>query len=431
MSDPPRRLSHHFVVKLKAPHSSSLRGEQANCKVRLRSAHYDKCDVLGFDLELGRSSLDGFAYSSLLKHLARSRVVAEINNVLSECLKCEEKRPTHEALGIVVRAFVESGYFSRALELYSYLLRNYNTLPACNSLLNGLVEEEILDAAWGVYEEMVRRAEAGETTCLDNYGVSIMVKGLCKEKKVDKGRKLIEKRWGKNCIPNIVFYNILIDGHMGQVDGYCKRGDLEKVDQVLKEMEPSGVEVNTVIYNNVVDAKYKYSLVGEAFETTRKITEVGCKLDIVTYNSLISNACKYGKLREAENLLEEVIKRGLVPNKLSFTPLIHAYSRERNFERASCLLVEMSRSGHKPDLITYGGLIHGLVVDGEIEAALIIRSNMVERGIFPDACIYYVLFSGCCKTNRVADVKQHLREMLEHSVSSDAYVYATLVDGYI
>nr|AYM00827.1 pentatricopeptide repeat protein [Salvia miltiorrhiza] len=397
--------------------------------------------------------LDGFAYSSLLKLLARSRVFAEIDTVLLECLHSEEKRPTHEALGIVIRACAESGVCFKALELYSYLLRNYNALPqlpACNSLLNGLVKEGKLDAAWRVYEEMVRRDEASEISCLDNYSVSIMVKGLCKEGKVEKGRRLIEKRWGRNCIPNIVFYNILIDGYCkrgdltraheffeelkvkgffpnqetygAMIDGFCKRGEFEKVDQLRRI---------PLIYNNVVDGKCKYSLVGEAFETTRKMMEVGCPLDIVTYNSLISNACKDGNVLDAEKLLEEGINRGLVPNKLSFTPLIHAYCRERNFERASCLLVEMTRSGHKPDLITYGGLIHGLVVAGEVEAALTIRNNMVERGVSPDACIYNVLINGLCKKSRLADAEQLLQEMLGCNVSLDAYVYATLVDGYI
>ncbi|KAG6429897.1 hypothetical protein SASPL_107953 [Salvia splendens] len=406
--------------------------------------------------------LDGFAYSSLLKLLARSRVFAEIDSVLLECLHCEEKRPTHEALGFVIRAYAESGSVSKALDLYSHLLRNYNTLPqlpACNSLLNGLVDEGKLDTAWRVYEEMVRRDEAGETSCLDNYSVSIMVKGLCREGKVEKGRKLIEKRWGRNCIPNIVFYNILIDGYCkrgslkrahelfevlkvkgffpnhetygAMIDGFCKRGEFEKVDEMLKEMESSGIEVNTVIYNNVVDGRCKYSFVREAFETTRKMMEVGCWLDIVTYNSLISSACKDGNVQEAEKLLEEVINCGLVPNKLSFTPLIHAYCRERNFERASCLLVEMTRSGHKPDLITYGGLVHGLVVAGEVEAALTIRNNMVERGVSPDACIYNVLISGLCKQSRFADAQQLLQEMLGFNVSPDSYVYATLVDGYV
>ncbi|KAJ4978864.1 hypothetical protein NE237_009644 [Protea cynaroides] len=41
----------------------------------------------------------------------------------------------------------------------------------------------------------------------DNYNTCIMVRGLCREGQVEEGRKLIEDRWGKGCIPNVVFYN--------------------------------------------------------------------------------------------------------------------------------------------------------------------------------------------------------------------------------
>ncbi|KAK6127937.1 hypothetical protein DH2020_038314 [Rehmannia glutinosa] len=407
-------------------------------------------------------SLDGFAYSSLLKLLARSKLFKEIDNVLLDCMQCEEKLPTREALDVVIRAYADSGLVSKALDLYSFVLNNFNVVPnlsACNSLLNGLVKDENMKAAWHVYDEMVKRDDGGENRCLDNYSVCIMVKGLCKEGKVEKGRGLIEKRWGKDCIPNLVFYNTLIDGYCKRGDvkrayglledlkvkgflptqetygalisGFCKRGDFKKVDEILNEMESSGLEINVQVYNNVVDAKYKFGLVGEALETTRKMIKDGYNLDIVTYNTLISNACRDGKVQEAEKLLKEVTNSGLVPNKLSFTPLIHAYCREGDFDRASSLLVEMTECGHKPDLITYGGLIHGLVVAGEVDAALTIRSKMMERGVSPDTCIYNILMNGLCKKGKFADAKQLLIEMLGLNVSPDAYVYATLVDGYI
>ncbi|KAL8056224.1 hypothetical protein ABFX02_04G105900 [Erythranthe guttata] len=408
------------------------------------------------------SSLDGFAYSSFLKLLARSKVFIEVDNVLSECLQCEEKLPTREALDVVIHNYAESGLLSKALELFSFVLKNYNALPrltACNSLLNGLVMDGNMEAAWRLYDEMAKRDGGSEGMCLDNYSVCIMVKGLCKEGNVEKGRRLIEKRWGRNCIPNIVFYNTLIDGYCKKgdverayglleelkakgflptqetygaiVNGFCKRGDFEIVDRVLKEMESGGMEVNIRVYNNVLDAKYKCGFVGEALETTRKMIEVGCKLDIVTYNTLISNACRDGNVQEAEKILKKVTNCGLVPNKLSFTPLIHAYCKKGDFDKASTLLVYMTECGQKPDLKTYGGLVHGFVVAGEVDAALTIRNKMVERGISPDACIYNVLMNGLCKKDRFDEAKNLLLEMLDHNVSPDNYVYATLVDGYI
>ncbi|KAL2539274.1 Pentatricopeptide repeat-containing protein [Abeliophyllum distichum] len=181
-------------------------------------------------------SLDGLAYSSLLKLLASSKVFTEIGNLLAECMKCEEKLPTREAFDVVIRAYSESGQVEKALELYSFVLKKHNVVPhvlACNSLLNGLVKNGKLEIAQNVYKEMVERDDGIENICIDNYSVCIMVRGLCKKGKVEEGKKLIEKRWGKNVIPNIVFYNTLIDG-------YCKRGDVDRAHGLLNELKLKG-----------------------------------------------------------------------------------------------------------------------------------------------------------------------------------------------
>ena len=57
-----------------------------------------------------------------------------------------------------------------------------------------------------------------------------MAKGLWNLGNVEKGRKLIVGRWGKGCVPHVVFYNMIIDG-------YCKKGDLQSATRVFKELK--------------------------------------------------------------------------------------------------------------------------------------------------------------------------------------------------
>ncbi|KAJ0246077.1 Pentatricopeptide repeat-containing protein [Hirschfeldia incana] len=53
---------------------------------------------------------------------------------------------------------------------------------------------------------------------------------MCSQGKVEEGRKLTEERWGKGCVPNIVFYNTII----GE---YCKMGEVESTSLVFKEFK--------------------------------------------------------------------------------------------------------------------------------------------------------------------------------------------------
>lgn len=138
--------------------------------------------------------LNYHAYSSLLKLLSRFKEFPEIDRVLGT-MKNEQVSPTPDALSSLVRAYADSGLIDKALEIYCLLQKVHSCLPdvlACNSLLNVLVNNGKLGIARKVYSEMVDRDNGGNVGCINNFSVSIMVKGLCKEGKVEEGRKMIE-----------------------------------------------------------------------------------------------------------------------------------------------------------------------------------------------------------------------------------------------
>ena len=369
------------------------------------------------------SSLDRYAYSSLLKLLTSNRMFSEVENVL-HCMKKEDVLPTIEAFDVLIRAYADSGLVEESRELYKFVNDEFDCMPnvfACNSLLNGLVKSGRFEIAQKVYDEMLERDDSGRC-CLDNHTTSIMVKGLCERGKVEEGRKLIEDRWGKGCVPNVVLYNTLIDGYCKKgeiananrvleemkfkgfipsvetygaiVNGHCREGNFEEIDKVLAEMKMRGLKVNVQIYNNIIDARYKHGCSVDPYDMIRRVKDGGCKPDIQTYNILISGLCNSGQIEEANAILELALKRGLAPDQYSYTPLIHFYCKQGDTDKASCLLIEMTRRGHKPDMVTYGALVHGLVVCGETNAAFNFRKKMIERGVMPDAAIYNVIMKG-------------------------------------
>ncbi|XP_047260666.1 pentatricopeptide repeat-containing protein At1g52620-like [Capsicum annuum] len=383
--------------------------------------------------------LDRFACSSLLKLLAKFRVFDEVESLLSELITCEDKFPTLEALDAVIKAYSDSNLVDKAVELYYFVLKTHGLVPhvvTVNSLLHGLVKCGKVKDARRLYDELVERSGGVEDKFLDNFSTCIIVTGLSKEGKVGEGRKLIEDRWGKGCVPNVVFYNTLIDGYCKKgdtrsayrlfnelklksflptvetygalINGFCKDGNFEKVDVLVQEMAERGVIVNVRVYNSIIDARCRHGFTVEAIDTVRKMIEAGTKPDIVTYNTLICYSCKDEKIQEAEKFLEQVKNTGLVPTKFSYTPMIHAYCKCGDFERALSLLAEMTEYGDKPDVSTYGALGHGLVISGEVDVALVIRDKMIERGVPPDARIYNVLMSGLCKKSKLPVARQLL-----------------------
>lgn len=256
-------------------------------------------------------------------------------------MKLEELNPTREALSALVDAYADSGLVDKALEFYHMVGEMHNCVPsvfACNSLLGVLVKHRRTEIACRVYDEML------ENSCVDDYSTCIMVRSLCKEGKVKEGWKLIEDRWGEGCVPNVVFYNTLIDGYCktgdvesanglfkklklkgflptletygAMINGFCKEGKFEAIDRLLVEMKERGLNVSVQVYNTIIDAQYKHGCAVEVVETMRRMIKSGCEPDIITYNTLINGSCMEGKVKEAAKFLEQAMKRGLMPTSL-------------------------------------------------------------------------------------------------------------------
>ncbi|KAI6671985.1 hypothetical protein NL676_006870 [Syzygium grande] len=407
-----------------------------------------------------RGSLGESGYSSLLKLLAKCRLFPEVELVRSG-MASEEIEPTREAVNALIRSYAGCGMIHQALRCYDAVRKVCGRSPdvfACNCLLNALVNGGQTRDARRVFDEMLDRENAGGVDAVNNFSVCIMVRGLCSEGKTEEGEKMIQDRWGHGCIPNVVFYNTLIDGYVkiGNVDkahalfkelvskgflptlqtfgsmirGFCNAGKFDLVDKLITEMEERGLSVSLYIYNTIISGLYKHGRAEEAVKMVENMVQSGCEPDIVTYNILIASLCKDGRLREAEGFLGKALTKGFTPNKLTCNPLILAYCRQGEHEKASNLLIDITERGEKLDMITYGALIHGSVLLGEIDVALTVYRKMMERGVFPDAGIYNVLLSGLCKKSRLEAAKLLLMEMLDHNINPDEYVFVTIVDGY-
>ncbi|CAN1249835.1 Pentatricopeptide repeat-containing protein At1g52620 [Linum perenne] len=336
--------------------------------------------------DFGTFPLNGFACSSLLKLLARSWVFEEVENLL-ETMKCKELIPTREALSVAIQAYAEAGLVDRALVLYNAAPGVYNLFPdtiACNSLLNAFVKCKKIDIAHRIYGDMVKRDDA-----VDNYSVGIIVRGLCKEGKVEEAKKFIERRWGKGCVPNIVFYNMMIDG-------YCKNGDTKRAVKLFRELKLKGFLPN-----------------------------------LETYGALISGHSKGGEFEEVDKLLVEIKVRGLNVNVWLHNIITDARIKQNCKIEVPEIIPDIVKNGHMPDLIAYGALVHGLVSSGEVDVALTVRDEMRIKGVVPDANVCNVLLNGLCKKGRLPAAKILLTEMLDENVALDAFVNATLVDGFI
>ncbi|PON33199.1 Pentatricopeptide repeat [Parasponia andersonii] len=78
--------------------------------------------------------------------------------------------------------------------------------------------------------------------------------------------------------PNIVTYNSLLNGSCDL--GYCIRGELDKVNKILDQMEASGVQPDFIYYYAIVKGYFKVERIKEALALLDKVIQKAWYLNV-------------------------------------------------------------------------------------------------------------------------------------------------------
>ncbi|RDX61329.1 Pentatricopeptide repeat-containing protein, chloroplastic, partial [Mucuna pruriens] len=114
----------------------------------------------------------------------------------------------------------------------------------------------------------------------------------------------------------------------------CKRGDCERVVDLVKEMKRSG-----------------------------------CDMNVSTYNLLLSCLCKKGKIDEAWHVLEAMEKNYGLTDAHSFDILINFLCKCHRFDSVLKLLDKMTLKGIEPSILTHAAVIKSYFESGKYEEA--------------------------------------------------------------
>jgi pentatricopeptide repeat protein len=115
--------------------------------------------------------------------------------------------------------------------------------------------------------------------------------------------------------------------------------------EMLDYMRSRGIEVNTRVYNNLLDGCSKYEYYDLADKLFAHMVELNVPRDTNTYGSILSGYAKRGKWEEALALLRSMAsKDGILPNSICFSYAITACIKSQQFAKADAILRELESS---------------------------------------------------------------------------------------
>merc|ERR1719236_202005 len=98
--------------------------------------------------------------------------------------------------------------------------------------------------------------------------------------------------------------------------------NLQGAISVFDSLERSGVDLNSVVYNTVLDACVECHDLQAAEAWMEQMQEAGMA-DVVSFNTLIKAHLQTGGFDKARLLMTKMAKEGMQPNRVTFNELIN------------------------------------------------------------------------------------------------------------
>merc|ERR1719174_3070190 len=111
--------------------------------------------------------------------------------------------------------------------------------------------------------------------------------------------------------------------HVTMIKACGKEHNLEGAVSVFNKLKQGGVQMNSMIYNCLLDACVQCGDTAAAHEHFKQMKELAF-VDVVSYNTMLKSYLHAGKVDEASQLLKEMTECGLPANSITYNELLNA-----------------------------------------------------------------------------------------------------------
>ncbi|KAH1243748.1 Pentatricopeptide repeat-containing protein [Glycine max] len=249
---------------------------------------------------------------------------------------------------------------------------------AYNCVISEYCNARMVDKALNVFAEMREKG------------------GLCRGKKFGEAVKIVHQVNKVGLSPNIVTYNILING-------FCDVGKIDTAVRLFNQLKSNGLSPTLVTYNTLIAGYSKVENLAGALDLVKEMEErcippsktklyeknlrdaffngevwfgFGC-----LHSVLIHGLCMNGNMKEASKLLKSLGELHLEPNSVIYNTMIHGYCKEGSSYRALRLFNEMVHSRMVPNVASFCSTIGLLCRDEKWQEAELLLGQFLSLSL--------------------------------------------------
>jgi len=302
--------------------------------------------------------------------------------------------PSEHAYGTVLRAYGHARALPEAWAAWNDMLARqvHPTEATFAAMVDACVSNGALDDALKVFREM-KTAIPDFTTPSGMY--LSLIKVFVQRKEQDKAMELYEEMKANDVQPNLATFNALIDvcARNGNVEkaaalfrdmcsvgvspdlitystvikGYCVQGDLEQAIQLFTLMRKRQIQPDAILFNSIIDGAARKGMTSLCEQVLADMESSGIAPSNFTLSILVKLYGRNHDLDTAASYVETMpLKYGFEANTQVYTCLISACATVGRMAQA----YEIFRKLSAPDAKAYSTVIVGALKHSDVTGAV-------------------------------------------------------------
>jgi len=221
---------------------------------------------------------------------------------------------------------------------------------------------------------------------------------------------------------------------INMIRSHAAEKNLPAACSVFESMEQSGIELNCIMYNTVLDACVECKDLQAADAWMERMVKDGMT-DVVSFNTLIKASLQNGSFDKARRLMKRMTSEGLQPNQVTFNELMNAMVSKAGDGRRKemwALVEEMKVADVKPNQVTISILLKCLNYhSSETEVAKTFELIKTMDEVMDEVLLSSVV-EACVRIGKPALLETQLKNLQDSTpiTITGSHTYGSLIKAY-
>jgi len=233
------------------------------------------------------------------------------------------------------------------------------------------------------------------------------------------------KKYQEKVRPNTIIYSTLMKG-------FANSRQASRAMDMWREMRESGMSMNTVVYNGVIDAQARLGLMDEVSLLVQTMDKDGCEPDPITYSTIVKGYCVSGMLDKAFDVFRSMQQNQMANDSIVYNTLLDGCVRQNRMDLADLLLEDMDTFNITPSNFTLGNMVKMWGRRKRLDKAFEIIEEIPKKHGFKANAQAKTCLMFACLNNHDVDAALRVFEGLRSSdKGADWKTYASIIGGTV